>query len=305
MKLGVVFPGQGSQRVGMGTALAAEFSAARRTFDEASEALGYDMLALCANGPEAQLVRTEYTQPAILTVSVAAYRVFAERGAAPAAAAGHSLGEFSALVAAGMLAFGDAVRLVRTRGRAMQQAVPEGQGKMAAVLGLEAAAIEAVCAEAAQGEVVAPANFNAPGQIVVSGHTGAVDRAGQLAKARGAKRVVPLDVSAPFHCALMAPAARELEQALAKVAFMAPAFTVIANVDGRPYAGDAPDARRRLTEQVCAPVRWEACVRGLGDVSHTLECGPGKVVSGLVKRVAPQIVLWNLESPADLAALAT
>jgi [acyl-carrier-protein] S-malonyltransferase len=304
MKLGLVFPGQGSQRVGMGAALAAAFPAARRTFDEASAALGYDVLALCAGGPEEQLVRTEYTQPAILTVSVAAYRVYAERGPAPAAAAGHSLGEYSALVAAGMLAFGDAVRLVRTRGRAMQLAVPEGRGKMAAILGLEAAALDAACREAAQGEVVAPANYNAPGQIVISGAAAAVERAIQIARAKGAKRALPLDVSAPFHCALMEPAARELERALEGMAFAAPLFPVIANVDGRPYAGDAADARRRLVDQVCAPVRWEACVRGLGDVTHTLECGAGKVVSTLVKRIAPELTLWNLESPDDLAALA-
>lgn len=305
MKLGVVFPGQGSQRVGMGAALAQEFAAARRTFAEASEVLGYDMLALCATGPEDKLGLTEFTQPAILTVSVAAYRVFAERELVPAAGAGHSLGEYSALVAAGMLGFADAVRLVQTRGRAMQQAVPVGQGKMAAVLGLEAGVVEAICAEAAQGQVVAPANFNAPGQIVISGHTQAVDRAAELAKNRGAKRVLPLDVSAPFHCSLMEPAARELAAALAAVSFQAPKFPVIANVDARPYAGTADDARRRLTDQVGAPVRWEACARGLGEVTHVLECGPGKVVSALVKRITPGVALWNLETPADLAAWAS
>lgn len=308
MNIAVVFPGQGSQRLGMGADLAAEFAEAKLLFDEASEALGYDMLALCALGPEARLRLTEYTQPAILTVSVAAYQVWRKRsGVTPMCAAGHSLGEYSALVAAGMLRFSDAVKLVSIRGRAMQNAVPVGQGEMAAVLGLSAEDVSRVCAEAAQGEIVAPANFNAPGQIVISGHTQAVARAADIAKQRGAKRVLPLDVSAPFHCALMAPAAAELSRALRGVEFFKPAFTVIANVDTQAYTGTAEDARKRLTDQVCAPVLWEECVKQIaaGGATHTLECGPGKVVSALVKRIAPQLALLNVEKVSDFDAPVT
>lgn len=307
MKLGVVFPGQGAQRVGMGVDLAQASAAARACFDEASAALGYDMLALCAQGPEDKLALTENTQPAILCVSVAAYRVWQERyGIEPVAAAGHSLGEYSALVAAGALAFADAVRLVRLRGQAMQAAVPVGRGKMAAVLGIEAPALREACAAAAQGEVVAPANYNAPGQIVISGAAAAVERAAALAKERGAKRVLPLDVSAPFHCELMRPAAERLAAALAEVTFASPRFTVIANVDAKPYAADAAAARRRLVAQVCAPVLWEDCVRGMAEagVEVTLECGPGKAVSGMVKRIAPALRNLNVETAADVDAAA-
>ncbi len=303
MRIAVVFPGQGSQRLGMGADLAAGFPDAKLLFDEASEALGYDMLTLCTSGPEDQLRLTEFTQPAILTVSVAAYRVWQKRsGLTPMCAAGHSLGEYSALVAAGMLRFVDAVRLVSIRGRAMQNAVPVGQGVMAAVLGLSADDVSLVCAEAAQGETVAPANFNAPGQIVISGHSKAVARAADIAKSKGAKRVLPLDVSAPFHCALMAPAAAELSRALDGIEFSKPAFPVIANVDTGYYSGSASDARRRLTEQVCAPVRWEECVHRIvsSGATHTLECGPGKVVNALVKRIAPQLHLLNVERVTDL-----
>ena len=308
MNIAVVFPGQGSQRLGMGADLAAEFPEAKVLFDEASEALGYDMLALCAVGPEERLRLTEYTQPAILTVSVAAYQVWRRRsGISPICTAGHSLGEYSALVAAGMLRFSDAVRLVSIRGRAMQNAVPVGQGEMAAVLGLSAEDVSSLCAEAAQGEIVAPANFNAPGQIVISGHTKAVARAAGLAKQRGAKRVLPLDVSAPFHCALMAPAAAELSGALRGVEFFKPAFPVIANVDTGFYTGTGDDARKRLTDQVCAPVLWEECVKRIASAgaTHTLECGPGKVVNALVKRIAPQMGLLNVEKVADFGAPVT
>lgn len=307
MKLGVVFPGQGAQRVGMGVDLARASAAARACFDEASEALGYDMLALCAEGPEDKLALTEHTQPAILCVSVAAYRVWQERyGVTPVAAAGHSLGEYSALVAAGALGFADAVRLVRLRGRAMQEAVPVGRGKMAAVLGIDAPALREACAAAAQGEVVAPANYNAPGQIVISGAAAAVDRAAALAKERGAKRALPLEVSAPFHCELMRPAAELLAAALADVALTAPRFTVVANVDAQAYPGEAAAMRRRLIDQVCAPVRWEDCVRAMAaaGVEVTLECGPGKVISAMIKRIAPALRLLNVETADDLAAAA-
>lgn len=307
MKLGVVFPGQGAQRVGMGVDLARAAAAARACFDEASEALGYDMLALCAEGPEDKLALTENTQPAILCVSVAAYRVWQARyGVEPIAAAGHSLGEYSALVVAGSLAFADAVRLVSLRGRAMQEAVPVGRGKMAAVLGLEAEALREACAEAAQGEVVAPANYNAPGQIVISGSAAAVDRACVAAKARGAKRALPLEVSAPFHCDLMRPAAERLAAALAATAFAAPRFPVIANVDACGYPAEPAAMRERLVAQVCAPVRWEDCVRAMAaaGVEVTLECGPGKVVSGMVKRIAPGLRNLNVESAADVDAAA-
>jgi [acyl-carrier-protein] S-malonyltransferase len=304
MNIAVVFPGQGSQRVGMGADLAATFPGCKRLFEEASDALGYDMLALCSQGPEDRLRLTEFTQPAILTVSVAAYFAWRERSAqTPVCAAGHSLGEYSALVAAGMLTFSDAVRLVRTRGRAMQDAVPVGQGQMAAVLGLSAEAVAEVCGEAAQGEVVAPANQNAPGQVVISGHIRAVERAAVLAKARGAKRVLPLDVSAPFHCSLMAPAAKELGNALEGVTFSASRFPVLANVDAQAYPPGNQEARKRLIDQVCAPVLWEDCVHRIEayGATHSLECGPGKVVSALIKRIAPRISLMNVETVSDLS----
>ncbi len=307
MTVAVVFPGQGSQRIGMGVDLAASHPSARKCFEEASEALGYDMLALCGEGPEERLRLTEYTQPAILTVSVAAYRVWHEHaGIEPAAGAGHSLGEYSALVAAGSLGFADAVRLVRLRGRAMQEAVPVGRGKMAAVLNLDSEKLDEVCVVAAEGDVVSAANLNAPGQIVISGGADAVDRAAKAALAAGARRVLPLDVSAPFHCALMQPAAERLEQALADVPLAPPRFPVYSNVTAAPHAPEPAGIREALVRQVCAPVRWEETVTALAaaGITRTVECGPGKVLSALIKRVAGDISLSNIETVADLDAWA-
>jgi [acyl-carrier-protein] S-malonyltransferase len=299
-----VFPGQGSQRVGMGQALAQTFPECRAVFEEADDALGTPLSRVCFEGPEAQLRLTENTQPAILTVSVAAARLLASRGIAPAMAAGHSLGEYSAHVAAGTLAFGDAVRTVRRRGRYMQEAVPVGQGAMAAILGLEAAAVEQACREAADGDVVAPANLNAPGQVVIAGTAAAVARAGERAKALGAKRVVPLPVSAPFHCALMQPAQDRLAPELRALPVKPPSMPVVANVDAAPKT-DGPSAIDALVRQVSAPVRWEEVVRTLASagIRAYVEVGPGTVLSGLVRKIDREARVANLEAPSDLDAV--
>jgi [acyl-carrier-protein] S-malonyltransferase len=299
-----VFPGQGSQRVGMGQALAQTFPECRAVFEEADDALGAPLSRVCFEGPEAQLRLTENTQPAILTVSVAAARLLASRGIAPAMAAGHSLGEYSAHVAAGTLAFGDAVRTVRRRGRYMQEAVPVGQGAMAAILGLEAAAVEQACREAADGDVVAPANLNAPGQVVIAGTAAAVARAGERAKALGAKRVVPLPVSAPFHCALMQPAQDRLAPELRALPVKPPSMPVVANVDAAPKT-DGPSAIDALVRQVSAPVRWEEVVRTLASagIRAYVEVGPGTVLSGLVRKIDREARVANLEAPSDLDAV--
>jgi len=299
-----VFPGQGSQRVGMGQALAQTFPECRAVFEEADDALGAPLSRVCFEGPEAQLRLTENTQPAILTVSVAAARLLASRGIAPAMAAGHSLGEYSAHVAAGTLAFGDAVRTVRRRGRYMQEAVPVGQGAMAAILGLEAAAVAQACREAADGDVVAPANLNAPGQVVIAGTAAAVARAGERAKALGAKRVVPLPVSAPFHCALMQPAQDRLAPELRALKVKPPSMPVVANVDAAPKT-DGPSAIDALVRQVSAPVRWEEVVRTLASagIRAYVEVGPGTVLSGLVRKIDREARVANLEAPSDLDAV--
>lgn len=307
--LAFVFPGQGSQRVGMGRALAEEFAAARDTFAEADDALGFAISRLCFEGPEETLRLTEHTQPAILTASVAACRVLAgETGLAPGALGGHSLGEWSALVAAGALAFPDAVRLVRTRGRLMQEAVPVGTGAMAAILGLDADQVEAACREAQAalpGQVVEPANFNAPGQVVIAGHVQAVARAGELAKGRGAKRVLPLAVSAPFHCSLMRPAGEGLARALDGVAVGPLGATVYSNVEAAPYPGPSA-VKGLLVRQVSSPVRWDALVRALAaaGVRTVVEVGPGEVLTGLVKRIDKGLQARHFESPEHLAAAA-
>jgi [acyl-carrier-protein] S-malonyltransferase len=306
MKTALLFPGQGSQKVGMGAALARELESARRTFEEADEALGEKLSRLCWEGPEADLTRTENTQPAILTTSIAVLRAIeAERG--PLAfdlAAGHSLGEWSALVAVGALDFADAVRLVRLRGRAMQEAVPQGQGAMAAILGLDPAVVGEVCAEAEEGEVCRPANFNGGGQVVISGHAAAVERAMAAAKARGAMRAVPLQVSAPFHCPLMKPAAERLREALAAVSIKPMRAPVVSNVEATPNQDPARVAEL-LVVQVTAPVRWEESVTRMAQdgVTRGLELGAGAVLRGLVKRIAKEMVVTSVGEPADVRQL--
>ena len=299
-----VFPGQGAQAVGMGKALAEAFPVCRDTFAEADAALGFALSDVIFNGPAERLTLTEITQPAILTTSVAAYRLLASRGVAPAMVAGHSLGEYSAHVAAGTFAFADAVRIVHHRGQYMQEAVPVGTGAMAAVLGGDEALVAQACAEAADGEVVSPANLNAPGQIVIAGAAAAVARAGDRAKALGAKRVIPLQVSAPFHCALMQPAEARLAPELRAMAVQAPRVPVVANVDAQPRT-DAPSAIEALIRQVSAPVRWEDCVRRLASDGATayVEVGPGTVLSGLIRKIARDAVVLNLDSPDGLAAI--
>jgi [acyl-carrier-protein] S-malonyltransferase len=298
-----VFPGQGSQRVGMGRALADAFPQARAVFEEAEAALP-GLTKVIFDGPDAELVLTENAQPAILTVSVAAQRVLAANGIEPAFVAGHSLGEYSANVAAGTMAFGDAVRMVRRRGQYMQEAVPVGAGSMAAVLGLDADAVARACDEAAQGEVVSPANINGAGQVVIAGATNAVQRAGERAKALGARRVVPLPVSAPFHCALLKPAEERLEPELRALRVRDPRVPVVANVDGEPKH-DAASAIDALVKQVSAPVRWEQVVRRLASegVTNCVEVGPGTVLSGLVKKIHHDAIVANFAAPEDLASL--
>jgi [acyl-carrier-protein] S-malonyltransferase len=305
-----IFPGQGSQVVGMGRALAEAYPVARRTFAEADAAFassgsgGRGLTDLIFNGPEQELTLTEITQPAILAASIAAYRVLVDHGVVPVFAAGHSLGEYSAHVAAGTFPFADAVRLVRHRGRYMQEAVPVGAGAMAAILGLDAARVQQACEEAAGGEVVSPANLNAPGQIVIAGTAAAVRRASERAKALGAKRALPLPVSAPFHCALMAPAERRLEPELRALAARDPNPPVVANVDAEPKAsaGAAIDA---LVRQVSAPVRWEDVVRRLASkgVTTYVEVGPGTVLSGLVRKIHTDARVAHLGSPDDVSAV--
>ena len=300
-----VFPGQGSQSVGMGRALADAFPEARATFDEADAALGWRLSDVIFEGPVERLTLTENTQPAILTMSVAAWRVLEARGFRPDIVAGHSLGEYSAHVAAGTLTFADAVRLVHHRGQYMQEAVPVGHGAMAAILGLDEDGVRAACDEAAQGEVVSPANLNAPGQIVIAGTAAAVARAGELAKARGAKRVIPLQVSAPFHCALMAPAEARLAPELQSVLAHDPRVPVVANVDAEPKV-NAAAAIAALIRQVSSPVRWDATVRRLASDGVTAygEVGPGTVLSGLIRKAARDAAVLNLDQPAGLAAIA-
>lgn len=281
-----LFPGQGSQAVGMGKELADNYAVARRTFEEADEALGYGLSALCFEGPEEKLKLTEITQPAILTVSVAAWRVLQEKGLKPDYVAGHSLGEYSAHVAAGTFSFADAVRTVRNRGRYMQEAVPVGVGAMAAIVGMAVEKVSELAADAAQGEVCQAANINSPEQIVISGHAGAVGRAITLATERGAKKAVGLPVSAPFHCSLMQPAQDRLATDLGGLSFRNPACSVVCNVDAAVVAS-AEAARDALVRQVTGAVRWEPSVRLLIDKGASLfiEVGPGKVLWGLMRQI--------------------
>ncbi|MGH9867583.1 MAG: ACP S-malonyltransferase [Candidatus Polarisedimenticolia bacterium] len=285
-----VFPGQGSQEPGMGRSLLEAFAACRETFQEADDTLGFPLTRLCLEGPAEELQLTANAQPAILTVSVAASRALEEAGLRPEAVAGHSLGEYSALVAAGALTLADALRLVRRRGQYMQEAVPVGEGAMAALMGLERDVVDQVCREAraAAGDrsVVSPANLNAPGQVVISGHAGAVDTAIALAKERGAQRAIRLAVSAPFHCILMQPAADRLAQDLAATPFSDLRIPLVANVTAAPLASGA-QARAALEAQVTAPVRWDESVKALAalGVSRAVEAGPGRVLTGLIKRI--------------------
>jgi [acyl-carrier-protein] S-malonyltransferase len=299
-----VFPGQGSQAVGMGKALAEQFDVCKQTFAEADAALNESLSDLIFNGPADRLTLTENTQPAILTMSVAVWRLLDSRGLKPAFVAGHSLGEYSAHVAAGTLQFADAVRLVRNRGRYMQDAVPVGVGAMAAIIGLDEAGVTKACEEAAQGEVVSPANLNGAGQIVIAGTAAAVARAGERAKALGAKRAIPLTVSAPFHCALMKPAEVRLTPELRNVPAADPRVPVVANVDATPKrtASASIDA---LIQQIASPVRWEDVVKRLESegVSRYVEVGPGKALSGMIKRIVSGAIIHNVEGPDDLAAL--
>ena len=287
----------------MGRALADAYPEARAAFDEAEAALP-GLTTIIFDGPEDELVLTQNAQPAILTVSVAAQRVLAARGIEPALVAGHSLGEYSANVAAGTMGFADAVRVVRRRGQYMQEAVPVGAGAMAAILGLDGDEVARACEEAAQGEVVSPANINGAGQVVIAGATAAVQRAGERAKARGARRVIPLAVSAPFHCALLKPAEDRLEPDLRALRTQDPRVPVVANVDAEPKR-DAASAIDALVRQVSAPVRWEQVVRRLASegVTNYVEVGPGTVLSGLVKKIHKDARVFNFASPDDLAAV--
>jgi [acyl-carrier-protein] S-malonyltransferase len=301
-----IFPGQGSQKVGMGRALADAYPVARETMAEADAALGQDLSGLCFNGPDDQLVLTENTQPAILAVSIACYRVLEARGFAPSFVAGHSLGEYSAHVAAGTLSFADALRTVRRRGRYMQEAVPVGQGAMAAILGLDAAAVAEACEAAAEGDVVSPANLNAPGQVVIAGSKAAVARAIDRAKALGAKRAIPLPVSAPFHCALMKPAGDRLAPDLRALTASDPRVPVVANVDAEPKR-DAASAIDALVRQVSSPVRWEDVMRRLASegVHKYVEVGPGTVLTGLGRKILRDASFANIEGPDDVDAVAS
>jgi [acyl-carrier-protein] S-malonyltransferase len=296
-----MFPGQGSQAVGMGRAFCETSRAAKHVFQEANDALGFDLQRVMFEGPEADLALTANTQPAVVTASVAAAAVCAERGLVPVLAAGHSLGEYSALVVAGALRLADAVRVVRRRGELMQAAVPVGTGAMAAIMGVGWSVVEQVCAEAAQGEVVEIANVNSEQQIVIAGHRAAVERAVALVKERGGRKSVLLPVSAPFHCALMAPAAEGLAAELAKVTVSDPTIPVVRNVDGG-VTRRAADVVPFLLRQVTSPVRWTACVQRLAAEGATtfVEVGPGRVLSGLARRIVEQARIAAVEDPAGL-----
>lgn len=303
-KLAFVFPGQGSQSVGMLADLAVAHPVVHDTFVQASDALGYDLWALTQNGPEADLNQTEKTQPALLTAGVAIWRAWQQAGgAAPAYMAGHSLGEYTALVAAGSLSLEDGVKLVALRGRLMQQAVPAGEGAMAAILGLDDAVVQQCCAEASAVGVVAAVNFNAPGQVVVAGSAPAVAKAIELLKAAGAKRALPLPVSVPSHCALMKPAADKLQEAFAGITFNAPVIPVVQNVEAR-VESSVDAMREALIRQLYSPVQWVRSVEQLASlgVGRTLECGPGKVLCGLNKRIVKELDGASLENAESFQA---
>lgn len=300
-KIALIFPGQGSQLVGMGKELAEKYPEARQTFEEADHALGYKLSQLCFDGPEDQLRLTEVTQPAILATSIAALRVLQSRMPKPCFVSGHSLGEYSAHVCAGTFSFMDAVRTVRNRGKYMQQAVPPGVGSMAAILGMDFEKVAAVCHDAAQGEVCSPANINSPEQIVISGNTAAVERATHLADERGAKRAKVLPVSAPFHCSLMKPAQEHLENDLKQVTMAKPAYPVACNVDAAIVADDIR-ALDTLVRQVTGSVQWEQCMRLLiaEGVDFFIEVGPGKVLCGLMRQIDRSKTCLNVADDASL-----
>ena len=305
--LAFVFPGQGSQQVGMLRELADRYSVVRTTFDEASDALDFDLWKLTQEGSAEALNATATTQPALLTASVAIWRVWQElEGPRPVLMAGHSLGEYSAMVCAGAIGFADGVRLVRLRGEYMQAAVAEGDGAMAAILGLEDAKVEAICAEAAQGDVVAAVNYNSPGQVVIAGAAAAVERAIELCKEAGAKRAVPLPVSVPSHCALMKPAAEKLAAAIDGLALKPTRYPVIQNVDAEAHS-DVETLKARLVEQLYSPVRWSTSVSRMADqgVTTLVECGPGKVLTGLAKRIDRRLKGVAVNDPDSLSAALT
>ena len=307
-KRAFTFPGQGSQAVGMGKELAEAFPEARAVFNEVDAALGQRLSAIMFEGPAETLQLTENAQPALMAVSMAVVRVLETRGVSvkshAAYVAGHSLGEYSALCAAGVFSIADTAKLLKTRGQAMQQAVPVGQGAMAAILGLDLETVLRAANDAEDGEICGVANDNAPGQVVISGHVGAVNRAIELLKAAGAKRALPLPVSAPFHCALMRPAADAMEHALNQVTVNAPVVPVVANVLAKPIS-DPEEIKKRLVEQVTGMVRWTECVNWLvkdGGVTQLVELGSGKVLSGLAKRIAPETPAVSIGTPADVDA---
>ena len=303
-KIALVFPGQGSQSVGMLADLYAEYAIVRETFAEASAALNYDLWALVANGPEADLNETHRTQPALLTASVAVWRLWQQQnGTKPVFLAGHSLGEYSALVCAGVMSLADAVKLVEKRGQYMQTAVPAGTGAMSAIIGLDDALIAKACADAAQGEVVSPVNYNSPGQVVIAGHKAAVERANELCKAAGAKRALPLPVSVPSHCALMRPAAEQLSTDLQSLHFNTPVISVVNNVDVA-VATEATAIQDALIRQLFSPVRWTETIEFLATqgVTEVIELGAGKVLSGLIKRINKELLTTSVHDVASFQA---
>jgi [acyl-carrier-protein] S-malonyltransferase len=303
MSIALLFPGQGSQSVGMLAALTARYPSAAHCFERASSALGFDLAQLVAQGPAERLNATEFTQPAMLVAGVATWHAWREQGgAAPAVVAGHSLGEFTALVCAQALPFEAAVQLVQFRGQIMQQAVPEGVGAMAAILGIDDAEVEALCGESSQGEVVQAVNYNSPGQVVIAGHAAAVERAMRLAQERGAKRTLRLPVSVPAHSPLMREAAQKLALRLEQIEVRTPVYRYISAVDALEHS-DPADIRAILVRQLASPVRWTQTVRALLAVAPTLiECGPGKVLTGLIRRIERGAQCYALEDPDSLAA---